>query len=349
MKFILSIRPQYFKKLRGNARLLIICVFLISNSGYSQIGGKKSFEFLNVSVAARASGLGGINVSLADRDVNFFYANPALNSDTLSGFASANYQFYVADIGMAAITYANKYKKIGMISLGVQHMNYGSIKGYDPSGIESGNFQAQETALYAGKSHQIGNYRIGVNLKGIFSSIAGYRANAFAVDFGGLFVHPDKQLTVGIVIKNMGFVVSDFSETEKSRLPFDVQLGTTFKPQHMPLRFSISAYNLILADITYNDKTTESQNNTLQRIVSHLNFGTEILIHKNFNVIAGYNYLNHKALKFENSGGGAGLSIGFSIAVKSVDFVFSRAGYAAGSGAYSFTLSSNINKLLKRH
>ncbi len=33
-----------------------------------------------------SSGLGGVNVSLADRDVNFFLSNPALSGDTLSGY-----------------------------------------------------------------------------------------------------------------------------------------------------------------------------------------------------------------------------------------------------------------------
>ena len=80
-----------------------------SSTAFAQTGGKKSFEFLNVPNNARLAALGGVNVSLADRDINFFFSNPALVGDTLAGFASASYQFYVADIGQATFSYAHNF------------------------------------------------------------------------------------------------------------------------------------------------------------------------------------------------------------------------------------------------
>ena len=62
--------------------------------GNSQIGGQSSFEFVNIPSNPRLTGLGGINVSLADEDINFSFSNPALNSDTLSGLASFSYLDY---------------------------------------------------------------------------------------------------------------------------------------------------------------------------------------------------------------------------------------------------------------
>lgn len=91
----------------------------------------------------------------------------------------------------------------------------------------------------------------------MFSSVAGFRSNALLFDLGGTFVHPEKDLTIGLAIKNVGFVLSEYSGTSDTQLPFDVQAGITFKPKHMPLRFSITAYNL-----AYHGKAFDDPNDT---------------------------------------------------------------------------------------
>src|SRR6187399_144179 len=110
--------------------------------------GRQSFQFLQIPNNARLSALGGVNVSLSDQDINFFYSNPALVGDTLNRWGSLGYQFYVADIGQATFSYGHKFKRVGMLSMGIQHLSYGSIKGYDATGMESGEFKSGETALY---------------------------------------------------------------------------------------------------------------------------------------------------------------------------------------------------------
>jgi hypothetical protein len=325
------------------------CLTIVSVNVFSQTGGRHTYEFLNVAPSARLAGLGGVNVSLADRDVSFFFANPALNGDTLIGHASVSYQFYVGDIGHAAIAYQPSFKKIGAVILGIQHMSYGAFRGYDQSGAELPEFHPQETALMAGKTHSVGAYTVGANLKAIFSNIAGYNSSALALDIGGVFKHPTQQLSFGLAIKNLGIILSDYSSSAKSSLPFDVQAGTTYKPEHMPIRFSVTAYNLTKHGLTYRNAVIEDQRTpVVQRIFTHFNFGGELLLHKNVNILLGYNYLNHRAQKLDVGGKGAGLSIGFAAFIKTVDFTFSRIGYVAGKGSYSFSVSTNVNKLLKR-
>jgi hypothetical protein len=327
--------------------VLILCC-IASVSGFAQIGGRNSFEFLNLPPSARQAGLGGINVSLADRDVALFSSNPALVGDTLNGLASVSYQFYLADIGSASFVYAHDFNKVGQLIFGVQHMGYGSIQGYDASGIETAAFTAGETAFMIGRQHQIKHFRLGLNLKAIFSTIAGYRASAIVADLGGTFIHPEKNLVVALAIKNAGFVLSDYTGDENN-LPFDIQLGTTFKPQHMPLRFTLTAFNLSQKDIAYyNASVGDSKPTTVQKILNHINVGTELLIHRNISILLGYNFLNHRALKLEGGGGGAGLSMGFSATIKSFEFIFSRQAYVAGNAGYCFTLSANLNRILKR-
>lgn len=323
----------------------MLAMFL-SSQGLAQFGGQRSFEFLNVPANARLAGLGSVNVSLSDKDINFFWSNPTLVSDSLAGYASAGYQFYVADIGQASFAYAHKFKSIGTVSFGVQHMNYGEITGYDASGLELGSFKSGETAIVISKSHQVSNFRMGVNLKTVFSNVAGYHSSAMMFDLGGTFIHPTQNLTVGLVFKNIGFVLSEYSETSDTKIPFDVQVGATFKPEHMPLRFSLTAYNLASAGDDYDNPDYEIDDlNSFDKIMSHVNIGAEILLHRNVNVLLAYNFLRGQELNTENSGG-KGISFGAAVNIKAFELIVSRSSYSVGNGAYSFTLNANLQSMI---
>jgi len=315
----------------------------------AQTSGNRSFGFLNVSNYARLSSLGGYNVSLNNKDINSFFNNPATLGDSLHGFASASYQFYVADIGQATISYVHKFRRIGTLLMGVQHLGYGKLNYYDASGQPLGDDKSGETALVVGKTHQVSNFRMGVNLKLAFSNIAGYRASALMADIGGMFIHPKQDFTIGLSIRNLGWVMSEYSETSTSELPFDVQMGSSFKPAHMPVRFSITAHNLVKPHNTFVDPLDGgSSPGTLDKVFRHVNFGAEILVHQNVNLMIGYNHLVHQELKLTDSGGGAGLTFGFSAQIRSFELVFSRAAYVVGNASYTFTLSRNIDNMMKR-
>lgn len=328
--------------------LWIYVLVCCSSMAQAQNAVTKSFEFLQVPSAARMSGLGGINVSLADRDINFMQFNPATAGDTLAGQASVNYQFYIAGIHHSSVAYAHNFSGVGLITFGVQHLSYGTITSYDATGTEIGEFKAGETAITISKAHQIGHFRLGATFKLAFSNLAGYRATATLFDVGGLFVHPSKQFTLGLSVRNAGFMLSDYSSTSNTQLPFDVQVGTTFKPEHMPVRFSITAFRLMEPQAIYDSSSGLPEPSTFDQVIRHLNLAAEIIVHRNVNLLVGYNGETHQELKLANGGGGAGLALGFSVRVRSFEFTFSRSAYVTGNAGYTFSLSQDINKLLRR-
>lgn len=329
-----------FAQICKKQAMCIACFFFFT--GWVQ--GQSAYTFLNVPQSARLAALGGVNVSLADRDVNLFSANPSLAGDTLTGFASASYQFYIADIGQANFSYQHQFKKIGSLSFGVQHFSYGTLDSYDPAGLPLGTFNAGETALMIGKHFSANAFRFGATVKTVFSNLAGFRSTALALDLGGLFVHPEQNLTIGLAIKNIGFSLTDYTESS-STLPFDVQLGTTFRPEHMPFRFSITAFDLTDYDAFENQ---EDSPGTLDKVVRHLNVGTELLFSKNVNILLAYNFRRRQELKVEEIGGGAGLSLGLSFQIKTVELVLSRVGYGPKQASYGFTLNSDIKKIIRK-
>jgi hypothetical protein len=328
-----------------NKKLILLFV-VWSHAVHAQFGGYQSYDFLHAPSYARLAALGGVNVSLVDQDVNLFMSNPSLVSDSLVGQASLSYQFMISDIGQTTLAYTHSFKKIGQLHMGVQHVGYGEMESFDELGASLGTFKAGETVLVIGKSFKQNHFRYGANIKAAFSSIAGYRSNAFLVDLGGAFVHPEKDLNIGMVIKNLGVVGKRYT-TSKVTLPLDIQVGVSMKPENMPVRFSFTAYNLTRNKITYFVPGFGDEPSGLNRLFRRINFGAEILVHKNVSLLTGYNYLLHQELKTTSGGGMAGFTVGLSAKVKSIELVVSRSAYAIGQAAYTFTLASNINKLLK--
>lgn len=336
-----------YKRLNTKSALTMIAFTFLALHLEAQ-SDSKSFASLELPSNAFISGLGGMNVSITDYNVDLFRNNPALSSDTLNGWASANYLFYFAGTGLSSFAYQHDFKNIGPLSFGINHLSLGSIDGYDIIGTPTGTFNSGETTLTVGKSHQTNHFRFGVNINGVFSNLAGYRASALLVDLGGAFVHPVKDLSVGLVIKNVGVVLNEYSPTSTSQLPFDVQAGITYKPEHMPIRFSGTVYRLVDYKIPYElSGSNMDQVSTLDKVMSHLTFGAELMVHKNVGILFGYNFLKHKELKMEAAGGGSGVSVGALARLKQLNFTFSRVGYVTG-GAYQFSLSMNTNKILNR-
>jgi hypothetical protein len=320
---------------------LILLLCFIPSLCFSQ----QSYTFLTTPAAARLSALGGVNVSLAGADINLFTSNPTLSDDSLTGIASVSYQFYLADIGQANVSYQHRFKKIGSLTFNVQHVSYGTIESYDASGATLGEFSAGETALVIGKFFQSNAFRFGTNAKFINSSLAGFNSSAIALDIGGLFIHPHKKMTFGLVIKNIGFPLSTYSSSSSSPLPVDVQLGTTFKPEHMPFRFSFTMFNLFEVGKS-NEQNVNSSN--LSKILRHLNIGSELLLSKNTSVLFGYNFQKRQDLRLEQISGAAGFTIGLSLHIKNIEMVVSRSSYGPLQASYGFTVSTQVNKLIRK-
>ncbi|MBE3085447.1 MAG: hypothetical protein IMZ64_04445, partial [Bacteroidetes bacterium] len=62
----------------GKKVLIIFFFSIIMSTSFSQTGGDKIYEFLNLTHSGFVSSLGGYNVSLQGNNLNLAYHNPAL-------------------------------------------------------------------------------------------------------------------------------------------------------------------------------------------------------------------------------------------------------------------------------
>jgi hypothetical protein len=166
-----------------------------------------------------------------------------------------------------------------------------------------------------------------------------------------VFIHPQKDFTVGMVIRNLGVVLQDYTSDVQSSLPFDVRIGTSFKPEHMPFRFSLSIYDLVnwsTTDELASTGTEYQEPTSVDKVFRHTIWSTEIIIGKYVNVLLGYNHRRRKELKLQNSSSGSGFSYGVMIAINAFEFGFSRASYHVAGASNTFTLTTGLSKIIKK-
>ena len=194
-------------------------------------------------------------------------------------------------------------------------------------------------------ARQANNFRFGTTLKFSNTSISGYTGSAILLDIGGVFIHPQKDFTVGMAIKNFGFVTDEFTSSSNTTLPFDVQVGTSIKPEHMPIRFSITLHQLQEWDLTNEGEEINTFNTTLDNMFRHVVLGAEIILNDHLSILAGYNHLRRKDLRLESTGGFSGFSLGTSITVKAFQLVYAFGGYHVSGNTNTFTLSANLSEI----
>ncbi len=329
-----------------NYKVLLFGIFtIIGNTVFAQQAGTTAYTFLNLPYGAKIGGVGGVNISLYGNDPTLFFSNPALASDSLANRPTVNYTAFPTGVGFSSATYSHSFKKAGLWSAGVQYLSYGKIDGYDDSGNPTDSFKPNDYAVIISHVRSSNNFRFGASLKQVGLNIAGFSSNATLFDLGGVFVHPSQLFTVGMTIKNMGFQWSKISESVDSTLPFDMQLGASIKPLHMPFRFSLTLYKLNQWDLTLPNETTT--NEFTDNLMRHVVIGTELLINKHINILFGYNHLRKRELKVENAGGFSGFSVGLNIKTKAFEFVYAYGGYNVAGNANMLTLNVDLNQLVK--
>jgi len=339
--------------------LFISILTFINGFVIAQItGGQSSYAFLQAANSAKIAAIGGDNVSSFGDDPTMIYQNPALLNEDMENKSSMNVTSYKSGTKLSSLQFVFRDSKIGTFSAGLSYLNYGLITRRNEGGTNLGDFYANDFLLHGSKAYKQDNFTIGFTPKLAFSQIETYNTFAVATDIGGVFQHPVKQFTVGMTIENVGISMKNYTDV-KSKLPFNVSAGFTVKPEHMPLKISVTAHHLQKYDIVYDDPSQRNQNVFISdsvpykvplgaKVLRHFNVGGEFILSKGFNFRMGYNFQRRRELRLDDRSGGAGFSFGFMVKAKyyQIDFTKVYNNYA-GRPVY-LTLHLDFDKIIKR-
>lgn len=310
-----------------------------------QSGGSTSFQALNLVNNARTAALGGYNASLANGDLAMVSQNPALLDSVESGDIVFMYNPFFANINALTFQYIPDFDCIGRLAIGLTYINYGEFTQADDTGEENGHFNARDYVFAIGKSHRLGPFVLGANLKFIYSGIAGYAASAMALDLGGLYQLPNSDFSAGMVINNLGIIISDYTESNAA-LPLQITTGITFKPEGMPIRFSLTGHNFTDAENKFFEQD-DKMSNFVDHILKRISIGGELMFGKHVHFLFGYDHNRKRELRLKQLAGGTGFSYGIMIRVRKFQFRFSRVIYHVSGGTNYLSLQYNLKGIKK--
>ncbi|WP_460671969.1 type IX secretion system protein PorQ [Larkinella ripae] len=340
--------------------LLILCLLSSVAAIAQPPGGQDSFAFLRVPTNARVAALGGLAASNTQPQGQFFLQNPALLDSSAHNQLTLSFVPYFADTRFYTLQYGLPTKGKGHWAAGLQYLSYGSFEQTDLLGNTVGTFTANDYALSLTHARTEGNFTLGATLKAVGSSIETYSAFAVLFDVGGTWKHPEKELIFGLVAKNAGFRLKTTFPGQTPDLPFDLQAGVTVKPEHLPIRATLTAHHLHQPDIVYNDPalniTYDLDGNPVpkkiavpEKVVRHLAVGLEFLIHRNVNLLAGYNHLRRQEARLATGSGAAGFSFGIAIQAKGFQLTYARAlATPAVGGSSHLTFRLDLTRILPK-
>jgi len=286
---------------------------LLTASTYSQ--DKGTFSFLRNDIGARAAGLNGSFVSMTD-DPNVLFYNPGALTSLTESKGSAGFLKHLLDVNGGYLSYSRSLEGIGTMGAGVLYMDYGSFTQTDESMNTLGTFGARDIALLVGIGRSIDPVTsVGLNLKIIYSSIAGYSSSGLALDMGVLYQIPSQNITLGASILTLGTQLKSYSGA-KEPLPLDVTIGITKRPEHLPVLLNLDFHHL-----------TDQQTDFASHF-SSFSLGAEFLMSESVRLRLGYNNQQRKELKLGTSANLAGISLGGGIVFGEyvIDYAFNSYG-----------------------
>lgn len=335
-------------------RYLIYILSVVSAQLAVAQNGSTAYNYLNVTSSAKIYGLGGVNISLVDDDITTVDQNPALLGPEMNGMAAMNYMHYIGGSNFAGARYSHSAGERAAWSASIQYFGYGEMKEATEDGAIIGTFSPKDVAFGGMYSHDITDrLRGGIGIRGLYSSYADYSAFAISTDLGINYYDPDNDMSLSLVLANLGGQVKRFNDSY-DRLPFDIRLGWSKSLGSLPLRLSITAWNLTKWHLPYTETGDGSSNakpevkdSFMSNLFRHLVFGVDLISSPNYYISLGYNYKTRTDMSTYNRNFLSGFSLGGGIKVKSFGVSLALAQPHTGATTFMFNLSYNFSDLMQ--
>lgn len=301
---------------------------ILASGGAKAETGSTSYDFLNIPTSAHAYALGGTGIAIVSDDVALADQNPALLGPEIERQVTAGYMHYMGSGNFAGVRVGMGAGEHSAWAAGVRYLNYGSMTGYDPSGVATGKFSPSDIVVEGSYSRDITDrWRGGVNLGMVYSHYDVYTAFAITVDLGVNYYDEERDLSLSLVLKNAGGQVKRFHEAY-NRLPFDVQIGYMQGLGTSPFSLAITARHLTRWNLPYYTHSkdgageTELKSTFISNFFRHLTFGVQYQPSDKFWIGLGYDNKTatdmgtyHRSF-FSGFSVGAGLRVrGFGVGV----------------------------------
>lgn len=282
------------------ALFALYCLFLTITLSAQE--SQTTYNFLRLPISAHAAALGGDNVTLIEDDETLMFHNPALLTSVTDKTINFNYLNYMLGANMLSAAFNKNFGERASAAVSAQYVDYGSIQQTTTENKQIGNFSAKDIAIAGYFSYLLNDYWSGgITAKLITSYLGAYHSIGMGVDIGLNYYHPNTELSISLVAKNLGGQLKAYGDNYE-KMPIDIQLGISKRLVHTPLRFHATLVNLNYLD---------------DKFIHHLVTGVDILLSKQIWIGAGYHFRRANEMIVsstnEESNHGAGFSCGAGV------------------------------------
>jgi len=294
-------------KLSCKVFIIVFITFFVSTISLraQQSSANEVYQFLTLPYSAKATSLGGINISHLGSDLGLAMYNPGLLDPSMDKMLHLSVKSYFSDIQQYDFSGAHYIpKKNWVLGWGLHYMGYGNIKMTDVSGNEMGNFLANDYVAEVSMSSSFRkNINLGTTLKLVQSNYGIYKSTGLAMDLSMVYTSSNRLLRASILANNVGAQINSY--TDKERLPLNIIMGVSKKLESAPIEFSFTAQRLSIWNNTlyvpgfYNAEGYKAPS-AAQDIFNHVIIGAEANIGEQVSLDFGYNFLRRFDLNIQN-------------------------------------------------
>ena len=184
--------------------------------------------------ASKLSQAGGGNLNMSP---NSRSANPA--NVSVSRSFSTSFVLYPAGIQAQSVSLLIPQSN-RLITVAINHISYGTFKGYDENAIPTNNYSSSDTWMRLGYSKLSKNFPIsyGISNQLYFSKLGQYSSTIFYLSLGAIWNIKKYKINIGLSIDDMSININPINNvTEKSPLRYNI--GVNKKLEYLPLKISV--------------------------------------------------------------------------------------------------------------
>lgn len=338
---------------------LLAFFLLFAIPGHGQLGGERTYEFLNLSTSARVAALGGYQPSIKDQDITLAQQNPSLLNPEMHNHVGVTAVNYVKDVQYGYATYGKHFEEHGTFAAGLQYINYGQFQRADRYGNRLGEFSAGEYNLSFAGAKQFGRFSMGMRANFILSQFENYKSFGIGMDFGTTYEDTANLFTMAFVIKNLGGQIKSYTPGNTDPLPLNIQLSGTKKFEHMPLRLTVLAHHLNIPDFTYKDPIGQGRNSLVrdeetqepsfgEKVFRHFVINGELVFSPNFHLRFGYNHQRRQEMTIDGNKGLVGFTFGGGIKVSHFYINYARADHHLADASHHVSVITNPSEFFRK-
>lgn len=337
-----------------NQRVIILFILFSSLLAQAQVGGRYTYQFLNLTTSPRMAALGGKVITNYDYDPTQALVNPASINPAMDNQLSVNYVNYIGDVNYGSAAYAYSWdRRTQVIHAGVTYVNYGQFDGYDEQGNETNSFSGGEVALSIGHARNLAftNFHFGGNIKFISSTLEQYSSFGIALDLGIMYVYEAWDLNISGVARNIGTQITSYDEIYEP-IPFELIFGISQTFENIPIRWHLTFENMQVWNIAFSNPNREETDlegnvkeekiNFIDDVFRHTIIGIELFPDKGFNIRLGYNFRRGEELRIIEKRAFAGISAGFSIKLNKLRLSYTYSKFSVAAATSYFGLNIDL-------